>query len=348
MPNTTDAKAWLGLDVGGANIKAADSTGWAQSRPFPLWRDPGGLSEALRALLQAVPRADHVALSMTGELADCFATKADGVRHIIEATREAIGPRSLDVYVAESGSNAGRFVDPVTASANPLGAAASNWHALAAFVGQVFEIERGLLIDLGSTTCDFVSIQGRRSCATGRTDHERLLSGELLYLGVARTPICAVTDHLLWRENEYPIAAELFATTLDAYLVLGKIPEEPENASTADGRPATKEYAVDRLARMFCADRTTFTVHDARRAAELVCRRQAERLLAALDAKLPASMDDRFAIVVSGQGEFLLREILAERGFACRILSLSDRLGPIVSECAPAYAVAMLAANQWT
>ena len=35
---------WLGLDIGGANLKAADGRGWAQIVPFPLWRDPDRLA----------------------------------------------------------------------------------------------------------------------------------------------------------------------------------------------------------------------------------------------------------------------------------------------------------------
>ena len=32
--------SWLGIDIGGANLKAADGRGWAQSVPYPLWRNP--------------------------------------------------------------------------------------------------------------------------------------------------------------------------------------------------------------------------------------------------------------------------------------------------------------------
>ena len=31
---------WLGFDVGGANIKAAHSSGQARSLPFELWKRP--------------------------------------------------------------------------------------------------------------------------------------------------------------------------------------------------------------------------------------------------------------------------------------------------------------------
>ena len=59
------------------------------------------------------------------------------------------------------------------------------------------------------------------------------------------------------------MAAEIFASTLDIYLVLGDIESEPDNRSTADGRPATAEAARDRLARMVGADRDSFSALDA-------------------------------------------------------------------------------------
>ena len=83
---------------------------------------------------------------------------------------------------------------------------------------------------------------------------ERLLACELVYTGVERTPLAAVVSRLPWRAGQCPLAAELFATTADAYLLLGDLPEEPTNLDTADGRPRTRSAAHARIARMFCAD----------------------------------------------------------------------------------------------
>ena len=71
---------WLALDIGGANLKAANGLKYARSVPFPLWRTPERLPEALRSLLASGPPFEQLAVTMTGELADCFPSKADGVR----------------------------------------------------------------------------------------------------------------------------------------------------------------------------------------------------------------------------------------------------------------------------
>ena len=51
----------LGLDIGGANLKAAHSSGVARLQPFELWKRPAELPQALGKLLQAMPDFDLLA-----------------------------------------------------------------------------------------------------------------------------------------------------------------------------------------------------------------------------------------------------------------------------------------------
>ena len=60
----------LGLDIGGANLKAATSEGAAGSEPFEIWRAPGDLTARLQQLIARFPPADLLAVTMTAELAD--------------------------------------------------------------------------------------------------------------------------------------------------------------------------------------------------------------------------------------------------------------------------------------
>ena len=54
-------------------------------RSFPLWQRPQQLAEMLRRLIAGAPKADHLAATMSGELADCYVTKAEGVQAIVQA-----------------------------------------------------------------------------------------------------------------------------------------------------------------------------------------------------------------------------------------------------------------------
>src|SRR5207253_4244272 len=119
---------------------------------------------------------------------------------------------------------------------------------------------------VGSTTTDIIPLWDGEPRPLGRTDPERLNSRELVYTGIRRTPVCALM--------EGDGMAEFFATTLDVYLVLGRIPEDPSDRDTADGRPATRAGAEARVARMICADLETSTADERRKVAERVLLKQ--------------------------------------------------------------------------
>src|SRR4051794_1172212 len=67
----TMAQTILGLDIGGANLKAATADKRAVSVPFPLWKQPDKLPAALAELVAKFPEAEELAVTMTGELCDC-------------------------------------------------------------------------------------------------------------------------------------------------------------------------------------------------------------------------------------------------------------------------------------
>lgn len=334
---------WLGLDIGGANLKAADGRGFARVRPFALWRRPDDLAEALRLLLADSPPANRLAVTMTGELADCFATKAEGVAAILKAVAAVADGARVSVYRTD-----GSWASSDAAAGDPLAVAAANWHALARFAGRYVPQRAGLLIDIGSTTCDIIPLVHGLPTPRGRTDPERLVSGELVYTGVQRSPVCAVASRVPWRGFLCPVAQELFATTWDVYLLLGDLPEEPASAETANGRPATREAAHDRLARSICADRTMVDGEAARAIAQAVADAQLEHLAEAADRVVSTLPERPSGVVLSGSGEFLARRVLERIGLSARVVSIAEELGPEVSRAATAHAVAALAAESTT
>jgi probable H4MPT-linked C1 transfer pathway protein len=324
--------ATLGLDIGGANLKAAHTSGRAQSVPFALWKEPARLPQALGCLLAAMPAADALAVTMTGELCDCFESKREGVGAILAAVEEVGGDRPIHVW-----RNDGQFVDLAAARATPLQVASANWLALATFAGRYAPKGPALLIDIGSTTTDIIPLLDGRPVPQGRTDPERLRSSELVYTGVRRTPLCLVMHG--------DTAAELFATMLDVYLLLDAIPEDAGDCHTADGRPATKAAAELRLARMLCADLETSTAEERRRLAESARAWQTTMLgllFGQVAARLPAALQ---SVVWAGEGEYLAQSALRQQHAIapCRVVSLRAELGPAISRAACAYAVAILA-----
>jgi probable H4MPT-linked C1 transfer pathway protein len=329
--------SWVALDIGGANIKVADGLGFARSLEFPLWKNADRLRAELLRALSYTP-SDHVAITMTGELADCFDSKSHGVRYIMDEVVSAAGARLTRVYLTD-----GSFVTADVAVRNPQLAASSNWHALARFCGRFAPQGRALLIDIGSTTTDIIGLVDGDPTSLGQTDTERMLAGELVYTGVERSPICSLLQSTTYRGRRCRVAQELFATTRDAYLVLGECPEDVRDKATADGRPATVENAQRRLGRMLCADLDQFSREDAETLARDVVRAQLDMLIqGALE--VLAQSDQRIeTVILSGHGGSLAHRLVDRLVLDANVVALSSYLDPDVSRCAPAHALAVLA-----
>jgi len=168
----------------------------------------------------------------------------------------------------------------------------------------------------------------------------------LVYTGIERTPVCGIVQELPYQGAWCPVAAEWFATTWDAYLLLGDLPEETHRRDTADGRPATKPAARDRLARCVCADRESFSHDDARVAAGAIAAAQLEQLRHAAGRVIGRQVEPPATVVLSGGGEFLALRLVERLGWTAEIISLGERLGGEASRAAAAFALATLAREE--
>lgn len=321
----------LGLDIGGANLKAACSPGGeAVSRAFTLWKDPKGLEAAIGDLIGELPQAEILALTMTGELCDCWADKCEGVVAIVDAVVAVASSRPVWIW-----TNRGDFVEPDKAREDYQSVASANWLATATLAGRYAADGLALLVDIGTTTTDIVPLRDGVPTPQGRTDPARLACGELVYRGWRRTPVCAL--------GGLELAAELFATMQDIFLVLGRITDSPEDLATADGRPATQEAARARLARMYCLDPRTIggkeVIAKAKDLEDRFCRQIAGEINRVAD-----GLAEVRAVLGVGSGEFLLSEVLARSDLAkVKVVSLAGLWGGAGSEAAAALAVAELA-----
>jgi probable H4MPT-linked C1 transfer pathway protein len=333
----------VGWDIGGVNTKAVrmtlgpdgHATLHARMVPLEMERDAGALVTTLRDLAAELGGGTALhAVTMTAELSQAFRTKREGIGYVLDALGEAFPGEAVKTYAVD-----GRFLEPDEARERPLDVAAANWAATARLVGR--EMTDCLLVDIGTTSTDIIPILGGEPTTVGRTDSERLLSGELVYTGALRTPVEAVARTVPLWGGHCPLAAERFAIMGDVYLWVGTLDSADYTVRAPDGRPATREFAGERLARAVCADAEMLDEDAVGTIARALAEAQLEAVLAGMRRALSRHPGLGVA-VVTGLGDFIAAE--AVRRIGLELVPLADRLGD-AARTAPAAAVALLLAE---
>jgi probable H4MPT-linked C1 transfer pathway protein len=300
----------IGIDVGGANLKVVDGRG-VHIHYCPLWDNA-----PLTALLEqyATTKNDPAAVVMSGELADSFNNKMQGISFIVDAVRQAFsGARFY-------GTDAAFHTTAV------MQLAAANWLASADYLRDLYP--NSVLLDVGSTTADIIPL-GRFDNLKGLTDIMRLRKGYLVYCGMLRTNVATLLHSVDMGGILTPVSTEYFATSADAHLVLGHISAAQYGCDTPDRKEKTYGASLRRLARVVCADLEEIGKEGALQVArqfwdaqrDLICGRT-RRIAAACNAA---------DIVVAGIGSPLFsREVCGT--------DLTAKLGP-AADALPAYAV---------
>ncbi|SAK69517.1 hypothetical protein AWB79_03707 [Caballeronia hypogeia] len=352
--STSNDAPVFGWDVGGAHVKVSmttragalvDVAQWA----CPLWQGLPHLERAIDAVFERWPvaadsSARH-AVTMTGEMVDLFTDRAQGVRTLTRALAQRLGPRTM-FFAGDAG-----WLARSACADGWRKVASANWLATAQWVAtREFD---ALLIDIGSTTTDIIPIVGGRVVARGSNDAERLISGELVYQGVVRTPLCGIAQRIAFRGEATGVMNEWFATTADVYRLTGELKDGHDQHPSADNGPKTEAASRARIARMIGRDAVDASDADWRRFAQSWRQEQLRTLEANLarviaqDAALAAA-----PIVGAGCGRFLAAALARQeaRGYVdfARLAGVANddaARAEWVSTCAPSVAVALLAAT---
>jgi (4-(4-[2-(gamma-L-glutamylamino)ethyl]phenoxymethyl)furan-2-yl)methanamine synthase len=329
----------IGWDVGGVNTKvacvAAGRVLAVRGRPYELQRAPDALVALLRELAADVstdPDAEAHAVTMTAELSQMFRTKRDGVAFVLAALTTAFPSAAVHVFTVD-----GRFVGVGDACRHPLSVAAANWAATAWAVAD--HHPDALLIDIGTTSTDIIPIVSGTVAALGRTDPDRLASGELVYTGAVRTPAEAMASHVPLGPGLAGVSAEGFALAGDVHVWRGSLSPADYTSPTPDGRPATREFAGERLARVVCADRDMLDEGSISAIADALALAQIERIAAAIR-RVNGRHPSLRTAVVTGLGAFIAEAAAQAAGLD--VVQLAATIGDAAARCAPAASVALL------
>jgi probable H4MPT-linked C1 transfer pathway protein len=258
---------------------------------------------------------------MSGELADCFSSREEGIRSIVDSVQEVFpGARFY-------GTDAAFHESAVPALA------AANWLVSAEYLMDRYP--GSLLVDLGSTTTDIVPLSGMEPLL-GLTDLGRLQRGYLVYTGLLRTCVPALVREVSLRGVPTPVCPEFFSISADVHLVLSHITEEEYTVDTPDGKGKDRSSALRRLARVVCADLDEIGEEGACAVALEFWKAQRELLIHAVQGATGTDLPAQ--VLCAGVGARLLSGLFGGR-------NLAVDLGP-ASDALPAFAVREVAVRR--
>lgn len=342
----------IGWDIGGAHVKAAlvldGRVREVRQCAAPLWQGLSHLDAAIdeiRAQWPLCVTARH-AVTMTAEMTDGFANREAGVRGLAAHLCARLGD-GVRFFAGSEG-----WVEAATIGEHWSSIASANWLATAWWVGE--RMPEAVLVDIGSTTTDLIPVREGQPVPLGRNDADRLSSGELVYLGAVRTPLCALARRIAFEDREYNVMNEFFATTADIFRLTGELAPEHDQYPAADGAGKNAEATRQRIARMVGRDASEADAAAWSRFASA----WREAMLAEIDCNLarvlsrfssPTRAAPRPTVVGAGCGLFLGEALARRHGlpFAdfAGLVPADERCRAWVDTCAPSVAVALLFAR---
>jgi|Deesub1362A_J573_1020465.scaffolds.fasta_scaffold00088_87 hypothetical protein len=321
---------FLGIDIGGANLKYSDENGSGEIIYFPMWKNLNQLKGKLEEIKEKT-KPEAVGAVITAELSDAFKNKSEGINFISSAVKDTF---ERTYFLSIDGVLSNSIDDPLKYSA-------SNWVASVLFLKEKYD--SFLFVDVGSTTSDFIPIKGEILAA--KTDFERMKKRELIYIGALRTPVCC----LLPEYDGLYLSAELFAIVADAFILTGDISQNEYAVETPDGRGKSREECLNRLARMFCADIDEIGESFIIEFAEEIKR----KILKTISETIERHLNDYNleTVIGCGVGEFLIEEAMKgiqteyQTKYQTEYVSLRKVYGK-VSDLFPSFAMANLVAGK--
>ena len=334
----------IGWDIGGAHVKAVllDEHGelkCAKQLACPLWLGLEQLTEAIATMIELLDcdrySVNH-AVTMTGELVDLFNNRQEGVIQIAQHVSKYLNKAVL-FYKMSDQSQSFVSIDLVPAFSNVI--ASANWHASASLIAKMQP--HALLVDIGSTTTDIISITDGRVVNSHWTDAQRLQQDTLVYTGVVRTPLMAIAQKIEVDDQLSNVAAEHFATAADVFRLTGELSPLSDIVPTADGAAKTIQASAQRLARMVGYDVEDKPLEVWLALAHAFRNKQLNHITCAMEKQLTSGM----AVVGTGAGQFLVKEAasILNQPYINLTHLFNQTLPPDIDICFPAFAVAKLA-----
>ncbi|MFX1497541.1 MAG: hydantoinase/oxoprolinase family protein [Promethearchaeota archaeon] len=338
----------LGLDIGGANTKAAliisDQHKIIKSissiEYFPFWeKNLDEIPKMLKRITKKVVHnhikpndIDFISITITAELSDAFQTKREGIEIILDKLGEVFNKEKM-VFI----NSDAKFITTDNAKKYYLMIAGSNWASTALFLGNF--VKNCILIDAGSTTIDLIPILNSQPICLGKTDIDRIINHELIYTGGLRATIPSITHFVPYNGKNVRISFEKFALISDIHRILNNISEDEYITDTADNRSKTIDNCYARLSRMICMDPELISKEELNKIAQFVYEKQLDIVaseislfMESLTSRLPTFKNDPLFVITGLAADFLIKKTLIKLGFnkikyLDNVTNTSDKIG---------------------
>jgi len=330
----------LGLDIGGANTKAAlvkfrnskviESFSFIEY--FPFWEKtlndiPNMIERIVKNIVInnsiKLKEVDFISITITAELSDAFPTKREGISIIVNSLEQVFDTEKMFFI-----SNKSKFINFSQTKEEYASIAAANWVSTSLFLGKF--VSKCILIDAGSTTIDLIPILNSIPVSKGKNDVERLINHELIYTGGLRATIPSITKKVPYKGEMIRISFEKFALVSDVHRILNNISEEEYLNDTADNRSKKLENCYARLARVICMDLETISKTELNTIAKYIYNEQLEIVISEIQEFMKIltlrepefSNEPKFVITGLSAG-FLIKNVLQKLGYR-NILSYEE------------------------
>ena len=239
-------KRYLGLDIGGANIKIASLTITGKEKKWETDCIPVNagrfVSELNRLLFICSGDKTYDAVIATQTACLLYDDIHRGTIEILHSVANHTAHSEVSVTV----DNRGNICRLDKVIKNPEQFVCSNIAVTASLAAKYYPDT--LLMDMGTTSTDILTITN--ASFTNFDLQTRLLNRETIYLGAVRTPLQAIVSCLPYQGQMFPIVAEPIAAIADALLITHDISAEQYSMPTWDGGTKDHTGCAIRLAKL--------------------------------------------------------------------------------------------------
>ncbi len=335
---------YLGWDIGGAHTKL--STIKPNSSAFDiykchLWESTNPLKKIISSICGKYKKKFNVIniITMSGEMSDIFESRSKGVKYILNIF-DTVNKNNYVFSIKKP------FFFKLSKSISSESISSANWFATAKFLET--KINNAIAIDIGSTTTDIMLIKEGKCINKNYSDLLRLQSSELIYMGVLRTPVHAVTKEILSHQKRFPIIPENFSNMSDVYSILSDINPKIDYSDSCDHKSKSYRNSLRRLSRILGFDYESKNEKTVINLAKKIKLSQKDFLTKKINNLLRKNFknDKSVKIIGIGIGSFLVEEIakkvkLNYKDFNSFYQDYNKKLF-LPSDIAPAYSISML------